>query len=63
MNLLYNEGRNQRNLARSWDLSSRPELQLLLGQPVKGDWVLKARDLAAQDAGILKRWSVRLNYA
>ena len=58
-----NEGRNQRNLARSWDLSSRPELQLLLGQPVKGDWALKARDLAAQDAGVLKRWSIRLNYA
>jgi subtilisin-like proprotein convertase family protein len=38
-------------------------LQLLLGQPVKGDWLLKARDLAAQDAGILKRWSVTLNYA
>jgi hypothetical protein len=33
MNLLHNEGRNPRNLARSWDLSSRPELQLLLEQP------------------------------
>jgi M6 family metalloprotease-like protein len=49
------------NLALDLD-SNSPSSPLLplVGQPVQGDWVLRVTDLAGQDVGKLKKWSLEL---
>lgn len=49
------------NLVLSLD-SNTPSSPLapVVGQPVQGNWVLRVTDLAAQDVGKLKKWSLEL---
>lgn len=49
------------NLTLSLD-SNTPSSPLLpvVGQPVQGNWVLRITDLAGQDVGKLKKWSLEL---
>ena len=56
-------GGSQDNLLVTYDSASPGELASMVGQPMKGDWVLSVIDRAGQDAGKLRRWSVELNTA
>jgi subtilisin-like proprotein convertase family protein len=55
-------GRDEDNLIRSYDSVTSPALAALAGQPVQGNWVLRVKDLAAQDIGKLNRWSLELTF-
>lgn len=59
--LLHDQsGGSDDNLIRSYDSVSSPALAALIGQPIQGNWTLRVRDLAAEDAGKLNRWSLDL---
>lgn len=49
------------NLLASFNMNSTPQLSQLINEPVNGDWVLKVQDLAAQDNGQLKKWSLNIS--
>jgi subtilisin-like proprotein convertase family protein len=55
-------GGGQDNLVMTYD-STLPSSALapLIGQSMKGDWVLRMIDLAGQDVGKLNKWSLELN--
>lgn len=54
-------GGGKDDLAISYDSAfpSSP-LATLVGQPVRGDWVLRVSDLAKRDIGKLDRWSIEI---
>jgi subtilisin-like proprotein convertase family protein len=59
--LLHDQsGRDEDNLIRSYDSVTSPALAALAGQAVQGNWVLRVKDLAAQDIGKLNKWSLEL---
>lgn len=45
------------------DSATSDALAALVGQPVRGNWILRVADLEAADVGTLERWSLRLVYA
>jgi subtilisin-like proprotein convertase family protein len=57
-----NTGANQDNINTTYTAVSTPRLELLRGEPIKGDWRLRVRDLQGDDTGHLKTWSVKLTY-
>jgi extracellular elastinolytic metalloproteinase len=60
--LLHNRsGASARNLIKSYSHESLPALQALLGEECQGNWTLKIADLAAQDIGRLRRWSLEMD--
>jgi subtilisin-like proprotein convertase family protein len=62
--ILHTElGGSQDNLIATYDSASPGELASMVGQPMKGDWVLSVFDRAAQDEGTLRRWSIELKTA
>lgn len=46
------------NLVASYDSAALAALAVFVGKPVQGEWRLAVRDLEAQDAGQLNRWSI-----
>ncbi len=48
------------NIKQSYDEESVPELKALLGQPIKGNWILVVQDLASEDVGTLNGWELTL---
>lgn len=48
------------NIRRTFRAADVPALASLRGKPAGGTWRLEVRDLAAQDQGILKSWSIDL---
>jgi subtilisin-like proprotein convertase family protein len=38
-------------------------LATMVGQPVAGPWTLRVRDVASQDSGVLKRWTLEIELA
>ena len=56
-------GGSQDNLIATYDSASPGELASMVGQPMKGDWVLSIADRDAQDQGTLRRWSIALKTA
>jgi len=50
------------DLRVTYDHASAPALDLLTGQPIKGDWKLRVRDLERRDVGILESWALKLHY-
>ena len=50
------------DVIRTYNLSSTPALQSLVGQTIEGDWTLRVRDLEGQDLGSLEKWSLALVY-
>ncbi len=59
--VLHNQtGGGANDLKRTYDHSTTPALDALIGQEIKGDWTLRVRDLAADDIGEIKRWSIKL---
>ncbi len=57
-----NEGGGRSDLKRRYESAMFTALQVLEGEAVAGDWMLRVRDLAARDVGTLNRWSVRVAY-
>ncbi|MFP2898401.1 M6 family metalloprotease domain-containing protein [Corallococcus sp. 4LFB] len=48
------------NLVATYDSASPGMLTNLLGQPMKGDWILNVSDRARDDVGTLRSWGVEL---
>lgn len=62
--LLHNRtGGRTRNLQLQLNSAETAVLAALVGEPIKGSWVLRVADLEGQDVGTLNRWSLRLSYA
>ncbi len=57
------QGRSQDDIRRTYDLTTTPALEALLGSPIKGKWHLAVRDLAAADNGTLNEWELTLVYS
>lgn len=57
--VLQNEnGSNTKDLKKTFDISSAPELQNLISQTLKGNWTLLVQDCASRDEGILRSWRI-----
>jgi M6 family metalloprotease-like protein len=56
-------GGSEHNLVETYNSASPGQLANMVGQPMKGDWVLRVFDRAGQDVGTLRRWSIELNTA
>lgn len=52
------EGGSADNLIVSYDSERLGELSNLVGQPTKGNWILRVSDRAGQDTGRLHKWSL-----
>jgi M6 family metalloprotease-like protein len=48
------------SLIKIYSTASTPELEKLIGEPIKGKWQLKVADLAAEDMGKLNRWGLKI---
>jgi subtilisin-like proprotein convertase family protein len=51
-------GARTTNLVQSYRSTETPALAAIADQPAQGNWTLKVADLAAQDTGTLRRWSL-----
>ena len=51
------------NIVATYDSASPGVLATMIGQPMKGNWVLNVSDRAARDVGKLKRWKIELTSA
>ena len=51
------------NLVATYNSASPGVLAAMLGQPMKGDWVLNVSDRARQDLGRLRNWKIELKSA
>lgn len=56
-------GGAQDNLVATYDSASHGTLTSLIGQPIKGNWMLRVADLAAEDVGTLREWSIEITSA
>ena len=54
------EGGGTENLRRSFDAASTPALGALQGQPAAGSWKLTVKDMAADDTGRLRSFTVEI---
>ena len=52
------EGGAQHNLVATWTSSSHAGLAGLVGEAVDGGWMLRVRDVAREDSGVLRAWVV-----
>jgi M6 family metalloprotease-like protein len=55
-------GGSQDNLHQTYDPTSAPALETLVGQPLQGDWTLRVKDLQKMDVGRLEKWALHLKY-
>jgi M6 family metalloprotease-like protein len=61
--VLHNQtGGSQDDLRLTFDRTSAPALDILIGESIRGDWALRVRDLERADKGSLIRWSLDLRY-
>lgn len=59
--VLWNRaGSDQDNLITTFDPVSTPALATLVGQEMKGNWILKVSDLMGQDVGKLNKWNLEI---
>ena len=56
-------GGSRDDLVATYDSASPGVLADMIGQPVKGDWVLGVVDRAQRDEGTLRRWTIELRTA
>ncbi len=54
------EGAGLDNIIKTYTAITTPGLKKLAGEPIKGQWKLKAADLAGRDEGKLNRWALRI---
>jgi M6 family metalloprotease-like protein len=55
------QGAGADDLNATFDETTTPALARLRGQPAGGDWTLRVRDVARQDVGMLKEWTLSLD--
>jgi len=55
-------GKSRNDIRKTFSTSSHAAMALLVGEPVQGDWTLKASDAASRDVGVLHTWSMALTY-
>ncbi|MCD4843740.1 MAG: M6 family metalloprotease domain-containing protein [Methanosarcinales archaeon] len=61
--VLHNRsGGNKQDLRISCDRYSSPSLHILTKEQIKGDWILRVKDLSSADKGTLEKWSLKLAY-
>lgn len=48
------------NLKATFDVASTPDLGNMIGESLRGEWVLLVQDLAASDRGILNSWGLEI---
>jgi subtilisin-like proprotein convertase family protein len=53
-------GGSRDDLVATYDSTSPGVLADMIGQPVKGDWILRVVDRARRDVGTLRRWTIEL---
>ena len=53
-------GGSQDNLHQTYDQTSAPALETLVGQSLRGDWTLRVKDLQKMDTGRLEKWALYL---
>ncbi len=59
--LLHNRnGGTTNDLKTTFDFSNTSTLVSLLGEPIKGDWALKVKDMAMIDMGKLNSWEMEI---
>jgi M6 family metalloprotease-like protein len=51
------------NIHATYDSAAMGELAALVGQPMKGNWVLNVSDRAREDTGTLKSWGIEITPA
>ena len=56
-------GGGQNDLALRLDSTESERLRALVGQPMRGNWVLRVADLEPWDEGTLDRWSLTVTYS
>lgn len=62
--ILHNRtGRFTHNLKLSYDRSMATSLDVLVGEPIQGGWMLRVRDLEGADIGKLEMWKLTLRYS
>ncbi len=62
--ILHNQtGSFRDDLRITYDRSLAPALDILIGEPIQGDWTLQVRDLQRADVGRIERWELELRYA
>ncbi|HSD59087.1 MAG TPA: M6 family metalloprotease domain-containing protein [Methanotrichaceae archaeon] len=62
--VLHNRaGGSQDNLVKTYDSDSALVLAAMIGQPLKGNWVLTAKDLVKGNIGKLNKWSLEATYS
>lgn len=54
------QGGSRDDLVMAYDSRSPGQLSSLVGQPAQGTWLLRVTDLARQDVGTLRRWTLEL---
>ena len=52
------EGAGSHNIKKIYDTSTSLALNSLTGEPIRGTWQVRVRDLAAQDVGTLVTWGI-----
>ena len=55
-------GGSKDDLRMTYDRTSTPALEALVGQPIQGNWSLRVKDLQRLDTGKLEKWSLQLTY-
>jgi M6 family metalloprotease-like protein len=57
--VLHNRtGLGKKNLVKSYNSASSASLAAFIGEPMRGNWILKIKDLAGRDMGTLNQWSL-----
>lgn len=61
--VLHNRaGGSADDLRATFDQNTTPALAALIGEEIRGEWLLRVRDLAAIDSGMLESWALRLRH-
>lgn len=55
-------GGSKDDLRMTYDQTSTPALEALVGQGIQGNWLLRIKDLQRIDTGRLEKWSLKLRY-
>lgn len=53
-------GGSKDNIIRTFDTTSTPDLQMLVGAAIQGTWTLHVADHVGQDVGKLNRWALEI---
>ncbi len=54
------EGAGSNNIKKTYDTSTSLALNGITGEPIRGTWRLRVRDLAGQDVGTLVSWGISI---